>query len=37
MGERGMDLSPLGYGPEAGCYEEGNELSALMKCVEFLE
>jgi hypothetical protein len=33
----GLDLSGLGQGQMAGCFEHGNESSGSIKCGEFLE
>jgi hypothetical protein len=37
MGRRGLDWSGSRVGEVAGCCECGNELSACIKCGEFLE
>jgi hypothetical protein len=36
VGSRELNLSVLGYGQVVGCCEQGNEISAAMKCREFI-
>jgi hypothetical protein len=37
MGSHALDLSGLGWGQVAGCFERGNETTVYIKCAEFLE
>jgi hypothetical protein len=37
IGQYGLDLSGTGYGPVAGSYENGNDISGYIECRQSLE